>query len=239
MWVFRRHLLPELLATIATPLTFLLVFGFGIGAFVREVQGVEYAVFVTPGLIGMTFVLSAFEDSVWSLWFHRQVEHTIDEYRVNPITTREIVLGKIFSGLTLGSIKGTVVAVIMILVTGISPTPLALAGYALVLFIGALSFSCFGTIFGTLFDRPEEIGRFYSIIVLPVVFFGGVFFPISLYPIWAQALVTFLPTTGIFEGGRAVLLTGQLNPQYLAIGLVWAVAAFFAAVAVFEHSMRE
>src|SRR5512144_1100638 len=86
MLVLRRSLFSELLAVIAYPLTLYLAFGIGLRGYISDVDGVPYALFIAPGLISMTAVSAAFNDSAWSVWFHRRVQRTIEEYRVTPIT---------------------------------------------------------------------------------------------------------------------------------------------------------
>ena len=65
----------------------------------------------------MTAVNAAFDESSWSMWFHRKVQRTIEEYRVNPITVYDIVIGKIMSGFSQGAIKGMAVAMVIFLFT--------------------------------------------------------------------------------------------------------------------------
>lgn len=71
MLVVRRNLLAEATTVLAFPLTFFLTFGLGLKGYIQEVEGVSYAIFVVPGLISMTAVLAAFDDSAWGMWFHR------------------------------------------------------------------------------------------------------------------------------------------------------------------------
>ena len=80
-------------------------------------KGIPYATFHAPGLISMTAVNAAFDESSWSMWFHRKVQHTIEEYRVNPITVYDIVIGKIMSGFSQGAIKGGRWSLVIILLT--------------------------------------------------------------------------------------------------------------------------
>ncbi|MCJ7495444.1 MAG: ABC transporter permease, partial [Deltaproteobacteria bacterium] len=109
MLVLRRNWFSEIVTVLAFPLTFFLTFGLGLKDYIQDVEGVSYAIFVVPGLISMTAVLGAFDDSSWGLWFHRIVQKTIEEYRVNPITVVDIIIGKIISGFTSGFFKSLVV----------------------------------------------------------------------------------------------------------------------------------
>lgn len=237
--VFTRDLVSELVTTLANPLTYILIFGLGLGGYIGPVEGVPYLIFVVPGLISMAAVLSAFDDSAWGLWFHRVVQGTIQEYRVNPITTYDIILAKILSGFFKAVVKGTVVAVVLVLWTGFRAEIGHLLLYAVFILIGSVLFTSLGTIVGTLVDSPEAMGRIEAVIVYPLVFLSGVFFPLSVYPASIAPVIRRLPTTALFEGARQSLLRGEFSPSFLGILIVSAAAAFVAAVILFDRRLSE
>ncbi len=237
--VLRRSIFSEMLAVIAYPLTLYLAFGFGLKGYIADVDGVPYALFIAPGLISMTAVSAAFNDSAWSVWFHRRVQRTIEEYRVAPITAYDIVIGKIISGFAQGALKGLVVAVVIYLLTPFRfPLPHLLV-YIYFIFLGSMIFSCVGTICGTLLDKPENIGRIEAVVIVPLIFMSGLFFPLSSYPADALTAINLLPTTAIFEGARQALLLGRLGLQHSSILLVTAIIAFALAAYIFNRKMSE
>lgn len=237
--VFSRELVSELLTTLATPLTYILIFGLGLGGFISEVEGVPYLVFVVPGLISMAAVLSAFDDSAWGLWYHRVVQGTIQEYRVNPITTYDIILAKILSGFFKAVVKGTVVALVLVLWTGFRPEVGHLLLYAGFILIGSVLFTSLGSMVGTMMDSPEAMGRFEAVLVYPLVFLSGVFFPLSVYPGAIAPIVRLLPTTALFEGARQALLRGEASLSFLGILIVSTAVAFASAVVMFDRRLSE
>ena len=237
--VLRRSLFSELLAVIAYPLTLYLAFGIGLRGYIADVDGVPYALFIAPGLISMTAVSAAFNDSAWSVWFHRRVQRTIEEYRVTPITVYDIVIGKIFSGFAQGTIKGLAVALVIYILTPFRFIPAHLLAYLPFIFLGSMIFSCVGTICGTMIDKPENIGRVEAVVIVPLIFMSGIFFPLSSYPKEAFAVISLLPTTAIFEGARQALLNGRVAPLSIVIMLATAVIAFAAAALTFNRKMSE
>jgi lipooligosaccharide transport system permease protein len=239
MLVFRRSLFSELLAVIAYPLTLYLAFGVGLKGYIADVGGVPYPVFIAPGLISMTAVNAAFDESAWSMWFHRRVQRTIEEYRVTPITAYDIVIGKIICGLSHGTIKGIVVTAVIFLFTPFRFTLLHLAGYLCFIVFGSMIFSCLGTIVGTTIDKPENIGRLQAIIIVPLIFMSGIFFPLTSYPAAIVPAIKLLPTTAAFEGARLALLHGVFDPGY-ALNLALSATAIFAlAVYTFNRWVEE
>ncbi|HEY5974203.1 MAG TPA: ABC transporter permease [Geobacteraceae bacterium] len=239
MLVLRRSLFSELLAVAAYPLTLYLAFGMGLKGYIAEVGGVPYPVFIAPGLISMTAVNAAFDESAWSMWFHRRVQHTIEEYRTAPITVYDIVIGKIFSGFAQGAVKGVAVAVVIFLLTSFRTSVGHLLAYLLHIVLGAMIFSCIGTVCGTLIDKPENIGRIQAVVIVPLIFMSGVFFPLSSYPSAVLPAIGLLPTTALFEGARQALLTGQLALFPLVNLFFTALIAFAIAVYVFNRKIEE
>ncbi len=237
--VLRRSLFSELLSVVASPLTLYLAFGVGLKGYISQVEGVPYGVFIAPGLISMTAVLAAFEESAWSMWFHRRVQKTIEEYRVSPITVYDIVIGKLISGFAQGAIKGVAVALVIFVLTPFSFPLRNLGLYLLFISLGAMIFSCLGTICGTVIDKPENIGRIQAVVIMPLIFMSGIFFPLSSYPPSVLPIISLLPTTALFEGARSALLTGSCGPLHLAILLVTAVIFFILAVVVFDRKIEE
>jgi len=236
--VFFRNILPELLTVIAFPLTFFIGFALGLQDYMLDINGVPYSIFVVPGLISMTAATGAFDDGAWGLWFHRVVQGTINEYRCNPITVYEIIIGKALSGFTIACLKGGVVGIILLLWTDFPLSIASLLRYALFIVLGSLLFSCVGSICGTVIDKPENLGRLEAIVIWPLIFLAGLFFPLSVYPEGLLPLIRLLPTTALFDGARIALLSGRIMKNYLFILLFSALASFLSAVIIFDKKIN-
>jgi lipooligosaccharide transport system permease protein len=238
MLVLKRNWLSEVATVLSFPLTFFLTFGLGLKGYIQDVEGVSYAIFVVPGLISMTTILAAFDDGAWGMWFHRIVQKTIEEYRVNPITVTDIIVGKIISGFSSGLLKGVCVGVALLLLTGFQFTLVHLLVYLLFMFLGCITFSCLGSLCGTLIDKPENLGRIEAVVIMPIMFLAGLFFPLSAYPESVLPYIKAVPTTALFDGARIALLSGGVDMIYLGMLIVSAVISFILAVRVFERKMH-
>jgi lipooligosaccharide transport system permease protein len=239
MLVFRRSLFSELLSVVAYPLTLYLAFGVGLKGYIADVGGVPYPVFIAPGLISMTAVTAAFDESAWSMWFHRRVQRTIEEYRVTPITAYDIIIGKIICGLSHGTIKGIVVTAVIFLFTPFRFSLGHLFAYLYFIVLGSMIFSCLGTIVGTTINKPENIGRVQAIVIVPLIFMSGIFSPLTSYPESFIPAIRLLPTTAAFEGARQALLHGTFEPGF-ALNLALSATVIFAlAVYTFNKWIEE
>jgi len=239
MRVLRRSILSELIAVIAYPITLYLAFGFGLKGYINNVGGIPYSLFIAPGLISMTAVNAAFDESSWSMWFHRRVQRTIEEYRVTPVTVYDIVIGKILSGFSQGAIKAAVVFLVILIMTPFRIDYSHLPMYILVIALSSMTFSCLGTICGTMIDKPENIGRVQSVVIVPLIFMAGIFFPLTSYPAAILPVIQLLPTTAVFEGARDALLGGTVPALYIINLLLSAALSFVLAVYIFNRKMAE
>jgi lipooligosaccharide transport system permease protein len=239
MLILRRSIISELFAVVAYPLTIYLAFGIGMQGYIGLVEGGSYSMFIAPGLITMTAVSAAYNESVWSLWFHRRVQFTIESYRVTPISVSEIVIAKIFTGFTHGIIKGCAVGMVIFAITPFRFPLEHLLHYLLFLIPASAFFSCAGIISGTVMDKPETIGKVEAVLIMPLIFMSGLFFPLSSYPPSVLHWITILPTTAIFEGARRALVAGDIMPGYALQVALSALVSFVAAVAIFRYKMAE
>jgi lipooligosaccharide transport system permease protein len=239
MLVLRRSIWSELVAVVAYPLTMYLAFGIGMKGYIGLVEGVPYSLFIAPGLITMTAVNAAYNESVWSLWFHRRVQFTVESYRVTPVAVWEIVVAKILSGFSHGLIKGLAVALVIFAITPFRFEPANLLAYLAFLLPGSALFSCAGVISGTVMDKPETIGKVEAVLVMPLIFMSGLFFPLSSYPAQIAPWVRLFPTTALFEGARHALVGGLFSMLFAFQVLATALAAFVAAVVIFRRRMAE
>ncbi len=76
-----------------------------------------------------------------------------------------------------------------------------------------------------------------NIIVFPMMFLTGTFFPRSLMPHWMQDITTFMPLTPVIDGARLIATEGQhlwqLGSQ-LGIMAVWLIVIYAVAFRVFR-----
>lgn len=76
-----------------------------------------------------------------------------------------------------------------------------------------------------------------NIIVFPMMFLSGTFFPRFIMPEWLQNITTFMPLTPVIDGARLIATEGQhlwqLGPQ-LGVMAAWLVIVYIIAFRVFR-----
>jgi lipooligosaccharide transport system permease protein len=229
----------ETINTIATPFTFFLAFGLGLRGYIADVEGVSYMAFLTPGLITMTILLEAYRTGAWGLWLDRWHQKVLDEYRIKPVHTTDIIMGEIIGGFLVALLKGVIVALILLLFSPVDIQWGALPLYFALVFPGCIFFTCLGSMVGTSVPKPDNIAQSQTIFITPLLYLGGLFFPISALPGWLYPIVSWLPTTATFEGGRHILLQGMIEWHYMLVIWISALLSFVGATWLFKEKLSE
>ena len=221
-------------AALGDPIFYLLGIGYGLGRFVTDIDGVPYAVFLTPGIIAFTAMNSAtFEITIGA--FTRMTEqNTYTAILATPCTVADIVAGDL---LWAASKSAVAVSVVLALTAAFG-----LVHGALALGLVPLGFAI-GLLFGTLgmivtARAPSyDFFNYYFTFVFSVMFlFSGVFFPLASLPRWARVLAWFLPLTHAVPLCRALAGTG--GNVALAGDVAWIVVVTAAAFVVAERLIR-
>lgn len=180
--------------TLGAPLleTFLYisVFGAALGSRIDTLHGVDYVVFIIPGLIMMSWATNAFANNSSSI-LQQKFQRAIDDQLSSPATPLELLLGFSLGGFVRGMIVATLTfAVSSVLVDLPVEHPLILlAGVFLVGFF----FSQLGVIVGVRAEQFDDVAFYQTFILQPLIFLGGVFYSAALLPEPFQTLTRFDP----------------------------------------------
>lgn len=108
---------------------------------------------------------------------------------------------------------------------------------ALFVVLGIVAISGIGLALGGWAKNERQAAPLANIVVFPMMFLSGTFFPRFLMPEWLQNISAFLPLTPVIDGLRLIATEGkhlvELGPQ---IGLIaaWIVVIYAIAFRVFR-----
>jgi ABC-2 type transport system permease protein len=118
--------------------------------------------------------------------------------------------------------------------TQVNGSWLLLLGFVI---LGTLAFMSLGFIIAGLAKTPESAGPIAGFISFPMLFLGGVFFPISSMPSYLQPFVKLLPISHLSTALRQIMNVGAglttLWSEALLLGC-WLIAAFVVASFTFK-----
>jgi ABC-2 type transport system permease protein len=190
-WLARRECLrvfklwtQTVLAPVVSSILFILVFGLSLGARIRDFGGLDYEVFIVPGLITMAMVQAAYNNTSSSVFQGRQ-DRYIHDVLSAPMHAWQVNLGYAVGGVVRSLAIGLGLVALAIPLTGIGvENPLALLAAVL---LGLIAFSALGTIVGIFAETFDNHTFVSNIVILPLVFLGGVFYSVSSLPVpWEQ-----------------------------------------------------
>jgi len=165
---------------------------------------------------------------------------TIDAVFALPVSLRTILCGAASGRFLAAFAESTAIVLLGVLAAGIPASPMRLVFLACLLCCSALVYAGIGLIAGSFvltFKRGDPV-QWLVINVSDLL--GGVYFPITLLPGWAQALSWCIPTTYIVRLGRQVLLAGDYTGAGAALAsiAVAGVCSIAAGLAVFSRALR-
>lgn len=218
---------PQIIASLAQPMLYLLVLGFGLGPVFQKAGQGSYLQFVAPGVIGMTVLFSSIFSGLVLLW-DRQFGF-LKEMLVAPVPRLHIMIGRTLGGATVATIQGCLIALVCV-IAGFRPVSIAVVPLALVFMILiATVFGALGTAIGSMLQDMQGFQLIMNFMVLPIFFLSGALFPLSNLPL-ALAIITRLdPLAYGVDGLRATLVGASHFGAPVDLAVLVVVAVIFLA----------
>jgi len=222
----------RILASLGTPLLFLLVFGAGLSPAMAPLGGghIDFEQFMFPGILAMAILFTSIYSAVSIVW-DREFGF-LKEVMVAPVSRLSVALGKLAGGSTVALVQGVLVMLFAPLL-GIRLTP----GQAVMLIALMLMLAVVMTALGILIAaRQKTMEGFHSIInfvMLPMFFLSGAFFPLSGVPLWMELLARANPVTYGVDPLRQVSLQGNLPAKFMDLIRLFPLAVDVAVMAGF------
>jgi ABC-2 type transport system permease protein len=169
--------------TVGAPLleTFLYisVFGAALGSRVGSLHGVDYVVFVGPGLIMMAWATNAFSNNSSSI-LQQKFQRAIDDQLSSPASPLELLLAFTLGGF----LRGMIVAVLTFCAASILISVPVDHILVLVpaLFLVGFFFAQLGVLVGIRAEQFDDVSFAQTFVLQPLLFLGGVFYSASLLP---------------------------------------------------------
>ena len=213
---FWRVGIQTLLTPILTASLYLFVFGATLGERLSVMEGFSYAQFVIPGLILMGVINNSFANTSSSLFISRYLGNIVD-LLVTPITPRQFILAYTLAAMLRGLAVGVAVWLISLGFAHLPWVhPLLAIGMAV---LASFLFAQFGLIAAIYSNSFDALSMYNNFVILPLIYLGGIFYPISILPPFWEKLSRGNPLFYLLDGFRhAILGTGD-TPLYVAFGI--------------------
>jgi len=234
---FLRVFAQTLVTPVITASLYLFVFGATLGDRISVLEGFSYAQFVIPGLVLMGVISNSFSNSSSSLFMSRYLGNIVD-LLVTPISPSQFILAYTLAAMLRGLAVGSCV---MLISTAFAGLPWAHPFSAVAMLVMAsFLFSQFGIVAAIHSTNFDNLSMYNNFLILPLIYLGGVFYPISILPSFWGGLSHLNPIFYLIDGFRFALLGRGDVPPALSFGMTagMSLALFLWAAALIRSGYR-
>jgi lipooligosaccharide transport system permease protein len=189
--VYRKLYLSSLALNFVEPILYLAAMGLGLGAFVKEINGVPYVKFIAPGMIASSAMFAATYECTYGTFVRMTFQKTFDAILATPVNVHDLIAGELMWGATKSMLYGTII-MIVISAFGLVDSSLVVAAIPL-LFISGLIFAEISLIFVAIVPGIDSFNYFYTLLMTPMFLFSGIFFPLDNLPPIVTKIAFFTP----------------------------------------------
>lgn len=227
--VWKKLAVASVIGNIAEPLITLIAFGYGLGSLLKEINGIPYIQFLASGAICMSVMMAASFEALYSAFSRMHVQKTWEALLNAPLELDDVVLAEMLWAATKSLISGIAILLVMFgLGIGLHPTTLLVPP---LLFLIGMTFASVALIVNALARAYDFFTYYFTLVLTPMIFLSGVYYPSSQLPSWLQALAEFLPLSAAVNLVRPLLLGQwpQQPLQDLSTLVFFCVAGFYVA----------
>lgn len=178
------------LPSIITTFLYFIIFGNIIGSQINNIGNYSYIQYLVPGLIMMSIINNSYIN-VSSSFFGAKFQKHIEEILISPTHNAVIIFGFSFAGIFRGLIIGFIVYLLSIYFTKIHCNNILLTISVSILV--SILFSLAGFLNGLFANKFDDVSIIPTFILTPMIYFGGVFFPLTFLSSFYKELIYLNP----------------------------------------------
>jgi len=228
--VWRKLAVPSVVGNIAEPLITLVAFGYGLGALVGQIAGRPYIEYLASGSVTVSAALAATFEALYSAYSRMQVQKTWDSILNAPIELDDIVFAEMLWA-ALKALFSVAAILVVIFLLDISRSPSMLLALPVLGLVG-VTFASLALVFNALAQGYDFFTYYFTLIITPMTFLSGVYFPMEQMPPWLQIVGNVLPLKAAVDIVRPLVL-GEMPSeiaQPLLVLIAYAAAGYYVAL---------
>lgn len=164
--------------TIIFPLMLLIVFAsLNSGSRIRELGNIRFIEYYVPGILAYAVIAACFMSLAMNLTRQRD-EGILKRKRATPLPAWALIAGLVGSAIIIAFALSVATIVLGMVVYG-NHAPSHVLWLVLVIVLGAITFASLGVAITSVIPNADAAPAIINIVVLPLVFLSGTFFPIG------------------------------------------------------------
>jgi lipooligosaccharide transport system permease protein len=202
--VWKKLALPSILGNIAEPLITLVAFGYGVGSLIGSVGGMPYIQYLASGSVAVSAALAATFEALYSAYSRMAIQKTWDSILNAPIALDDIVFAEMLWA-AMKALFSCAAILIVIFLLDISRAPSMLLALPVLGLVG-VTFASLGLVFNAVAKGYDFFTYYFTLVITPMTFLSGVYFPIAQMPHWLQVVAEVLPLKAAVDLVRPLVL---------------------------------
>jgi len=174
--------------------------------------GVDFIQFMYPGIIAMSVMGVAFFSTISTVW-DREFGF-LKEILVAPVSRSAIAIGKTLGATTIAAIQGLILLILAPFI-GVSIHLSIILPLFLLMLLLSFAISGMGLLIASLMKTTESFGLLMQVLIFPMFFLSGAFFPLTAVPAWMSVLSKINPLTYGVDAFRQIILNSQISPEVI------------------------
>ncbi len=214
---FRKYLWGSLAGSLGEPVVDPIAMGYGLGNLVGAIQGQSYAEDIAPGLVVSAGMWAATFEGTYGTYLRMIHQKTYDAILATPLTLDDVVAGDALWAATKGATNGIIMLAV---VAGFGLVRSAWGALLLLplMVLASVLFACLAVLVAAVARNWEFFNYYITLVISPLFFFSGIFFPLSNFPPWVQRIGALSPLTHAVSIAQA--LARGMAPEHPILSLL-------------------
>jgi lipooligosaccharide transport system permease protein len=214
--VYKKLYKYSVVLNFVEPALYLIALGLGLGAFVKEINGVPYIQFIAPGFIASSSMFAATYECTYGTYIRMTFQKTFDAILSTPVNLQDLIAGELMWGATKSMLYGTIIIIAISFFRLVNSPFIVLL--VPILFISGLLFAQLSMICAAVVPGIDSFNYYYTLFMTPMFLFSGIFFPLDPLPRIITYIAYFTPLYHLANICRA-LSSGNLAGSL--VGIIW------------------
>ncbi len=202
--VWKKLAVPSVLGNIAEPLITLVAFGYGVGSLIGQIDGLPYIEYLASGSVAASAALAATFEALYSAYSRMAVQKTWDSILNAPVALDDIVFAEMLWA-AMKALFSCAAILVVIFLLGISRAPTMVLAIPVLALVG-VTFASVALVFNAVAKGYDFFTYYFTLVITPMTFLSGVYFPIAQMPPWLQAVANVLPLKAAVDLVRPLVL---------------------------------
>ncbi|MBU1255706.1 ABC transporter permease [Patescibacteria group bacterium] len=203
----------RIISTLFQPIMFLFIFGMGLQETLAGGNfSMDFIQFMYPGIIAINVMGVAFFSTISTVW-DREFGF-LKEILVAPVSRTAIVLGKVLGATTVAVLQALILLIIAPFIS-VNLSFIIVLKLFFSMALLAFSISCLSLLIASLMTTMESFGLLMQVLIFPMFFLSGAFFPLKNVPLWMTVLSKINPLTYGVDAFRQIILGPQVSAEVI------------------------